>query len=66
MRMGPAYHLPALAALCMIAGCTRPAVEAKQPGFQPSEDSLRDWNGVAQQIAAQMTQRRLLADPAVP
>lgn len=66
MRIGPTYHLAALAAVCIIAGCTRPAVEAKQPGFQPSEDSLRDWNVVAQQVAAQMTQRGLLADPTLP
>jgi len=53
-----------LAALCLLGGCNQPAVSLKPPAFQNSENTVRDWNDVAHQIADEMTVRGLLPAPA--
>jgi hypothetical protein len=52
-----------LAALCLLGGCNQPAVSLKPPAFQNSENTVRDWNDVAHQIAEEMTVRGLLPAP---
>jgi hypothetical protein len=52
-----------LAALCLLGGCNQPAVTLKPAAFQNSENTVRDWNDVAHQIAAEMTARGLLPAP---
>lgn len=43
-----------------------PAVAPKAPAFQDSAVTVRDWDGVAQQIADEMVGRGLLPNPLVP
>ena len=51
----------ALAAVVgLLTGCNQPAVTPKAPAFQSSENTVRDWNDVAQHIAAQMATLGLL------
>lgn len=50
--------LTALAAV--VVGCNQPAVTLKPPAFQSSENTVRDWNDVAQQIASGMASLGLL------
>ena len=49
-----------LAALCLLGACNQPAVSLKAPAFQSSENTVRDWNDVAHEIAAQMAAHGLL------
>jgi len=58
-----AFHIPIIAIACTLAGCTQPAVAPKAPAFQESENTVRDWRTVAQQIATALTARGFLADP---
>ena len=44
----------------LLAGCNQPAVTLKAPAFQSSENTIRDWNDVAKQIASGMTSLGLL------
>lgn len=53
-------------ATCLLAGCNQPAVTLKPPAFQSSENTVRDWNDVADRIAAQMTTLGYLPGPARP
>lgn len=62
----PAKILLPLALMCLLAGCNMPAVAPKPPAFQDSTVTVRDWDGVAQQIADEMAARGLLPDPANP
>jgi len=54
------------AATCLLAGCNQPAVTLKPPAFQSSENTVRDWNDVADRIAAQMTNLGYLPVPGRP
>ena len=54
-----------LAAICLLAGCNQPAVTPKPPAFQNSENTVRDWNNVADRIADQMTALGYLPAPVV-
>ncbi len=54
------------AATCLLAGCNQPAVTLKQPAFQNSENTVRDWNDVADRIAAQMSTLGYLPGPGRP
>jgi hypothetical protein len=49
-----------LAALCLLSACNQPAVTLKPPAFQSSENTVRDWNRVAHEIAAEMAAHALL------
>jgi hypothetical protein len=53
-----------LAALCLLGACNQPAVTLKAPAFQSSENTIRDWDNVAHEIAAGMAAHALL--PPVP
>ena len=55
-----------MAATCLLAGCNQPAVTLKPPAFQSSENTVRDWNDVADHIAARMTELGYLPGPARP
>jgi hypothetical protein len=49
-----------LAALCLLGACNQPAVSLKPPAFQSSENTVRDWNDVANAIASGMAAHALL------
>ncbi len=49
-----------LAALCLLGACNQPAVSLKAPAFQSSENTVRDWNDVAHEIATAMAAHGLL------
>jgi hypothetical protein len=49
-----------------LMGCNQPAVAPKEPAFQSSESTIRDWNDVAHQIASTMAWMGLLTDSAHP
>jgi hypothetical protein len=40
------------AAAWLLAGCNRPMVSLKAPGFETKENTVRDWNNVAQTITS--------------
>lgn len=44
----------------LLVGCNQPAVTLKAPASQSSENTIRDWNDVAHQIAADMASLGLL------
>jgi hypothetical protein len=49
------YTIYCLAAAgCVLAGCNQPAVTPKPPAFQSSENTVRDWNDVADRIASEV------------
>jgi hypothetical protein len=50
-----------LAALGLLGACNQPAVTLKPPAFQSSENTVRDWNDVAHEIATQLAAHGLLA-----
>jgi hypothetical protein len=54
------------AAACLLAGCNQPAVTLKAPAFQSSENTVRDWNGVAHRIVLEMSSRGLLPTAGQP
>ena len=54
------------AATCLLTGCNQPAVTLKPPAFQNSENTVRDWNDVADRIAAQMAAMGYLSAPGQP
>jgi hypothetical protein len=56
----------AVATCCLLGGCNQPAVSLKPPAFQPSENTVRDWDDVAQAIATGMAARGLLPTPGQP
>ncbi len=58
--------LPPVLLLCLLANCSMPAVALKPPAFQDSVVTVRDWRGVADQIANEMVIRGLLPDPPNP
>jgi hypothetical protein len=64
MRRHPV--LPLLAATCLLASCNQPAVTPKPPAFQNSENTVRDWNNVAHQIADRMAELGYLPDAMHP
>lgn len=45
----------------LLAACSLPAVAPKPPGFQESGIAVRDWDRVAQRIAAALVDRGLLS-----
>lgn len=49
-----------LMALCLLSACNQPAVTLKAPAFQSSENTVRDWDNVAHEIAADMAAHALL------
>jgi hypothetical protein len=53
-----------LAALGLLGACNQPAVTLKAPAFQSSENTVRDWNDVAQEITTQLAAHGLLAGSA--
>jgi hypothetical protein len=53
-----------LAALCLLGACNQPAVSLKPPAFQSSENTVRDWNDVAQDITTELAAHGLLAGSA--
>jgi len=55
-----------MAATCLLAGCNQPAVTLKPPAFQNSENTVRDWNDVADRIAAQLSTLGYLPGPGRP
>jgi hypothetical protein len=56
-----AFILPCLAAVApLFTACNQPAVSLKPPAFQSSENTVRDWNEVAQHIAFTMATIGLL------
>src|SRR5690349_15700548 len=65
------FNLPykvasALVCCLFMAGCARPAVAIKFPGFQQEANAVHDWQTVAQRIADDMSARGLLPDPRQP
>src|SRR6516225_624308 len=44
----------------LLVGCNQPAVTLKAPASQSSENTIRDWNDVAHQIATGMASLGLL------
>jgi hypothetical protein len=54
------------AAALLLCACNQPAVNLKAPASQDSENTVRDWDGVAHAITAQMAARGLLPVPALP
>jgi hypothetical protein len=50
----------------LLVGCNQPAVTLKAPAFQSSENTIRDWNDVAHQIAADMVSLGLLPTSFLP
>jgi hypothetical protein len=54
------------AAALGLAGCNQPAVSLKAPALQSSENTVRDWNDVAQTIATGMAAAGLLPSPTQP
>jgi hypothetical protein len=38
----------------LLAGCNQPAVTPKPPAFQSSENTVRDWNDIADKIASSL------------
>ena len=58
--------LPLLLSCVALAACNMPAVAPKPPAFQDSAVTVRDWDGVAQQIADGMSRRGLLPNPLGP
>ncbi len=54
------------AAALLLSACSQPAVSPKSPSFQKSENTVRDWDGVAHEITAQMAATGLLPAPAAP
>lgn len=59
--MRSSSRLFAAAIVGVLASCNQPAVTPKLPAFQSSENTVRDWNDVADGIAAQLTTSGLLA-----
>lgn len=55
-----------MAATCLLAGCNQPAVTLKPPAFQSSENTVRDWNDIADSIAARMAAMGYLPGPGRP
>jgi hypothetical protein len=53
MRLTNGFFAAAIVGL--LAGCNQPAVTLKPPAFQSSENTIRDWNDVADNIAAHLT-----------
>ncbi|WP_158932818.1 hypothetical protein [Acidisphaera sp. S103] len=49
-----------LMALCLLSACNQPAVTPKAPAFQSSENTIRDWDNVAHEIADDMASHALL------
>jgi hypothetical protein len=45
----------------LLAGCNRPMVALKAPALQIQEDTVRDWNDVAQAIASGLAANGLLS-----
>src|ERR1700760_4127904 len=64
--MRSSSRLFAAAIVGLLAGCNQPAVTPKPPAFQSSENTVRDWNDVADGIAARLTASGLLAPAAQP
>lgn len=56
----------AMVLAALLIGCNQPAVTPKEPAFQSSESTIRDWNDVAHQIASTMAWMGLLTDSAQP
>ena len=50
----------------LLVGCNQPAVTLKAPAFQSSENTIRDWNDVAHQIATDMASLGLLPTSFLP
>jgi hypothetical protein len=57
-------RLFAAAVVGLVVGCNQPAVMLKAPAAQSSENTIRDWNDVADGIAANMTTLGLSGLPA--
>jgi hypothetical protein len=64
--MRPLTTVCMAAVTCLLAGCNQPAVTLKQPAFQSSENTVRDWNDVADSIAARMAALGYLPGPGRP
>lgn len=64
--MRSSSRLFAAAIVGVLAGCNQPAVSPKPPAFQSSENTIRDWNDVADGIAGHLTTSELLATAAQP
>jgi hypothetical protein len=50
----------------LLVGCNQPAVTPKAFAFQSSENTIRDWNDVAREIASGMAARSLLPSQGQP
>jgi hypothetical protein len=55
-----------MAGAWLLAGCNRPMVALKAPAFQTQEDTVRDWNNVAQAIASGLAANGYLPKAAEP
>src|SRR5487761_2356511 len=49
-----------------LAGCNQPAVSLKPLASQPGENTVRDWNAVADTVADAMAARGFIPSIAVP
>jgi hypothetical protein len=50
----------------LLAGCNQPAVTLKAPAFQSSENTVRDWNDIADKIASGLMTSGLIATTTQP
>jgi hypothetical protein len=56
------HSILCLAALCLLGACNQPAVSLKDTSFQPSENTVRDWNDVAHEISSALKDHNLLVN----
>jgi hypothetical protein len=54
------------AAALRLCICNQPVVNLKVPASQDSETTIRDWDGIAHAITAQIAAKGLLPAPALP
>jgi hypothetical protein len=58
--------LSVMVAAALLGACNQPAVSLKPPAAQSSENTVRDWNDVADAIAAGMAANGLVPTPGFP